>query len=477
MSIQMPNFYPLMLRIRLSLLILIAAGSASAQASFDPVRPADPKAVRHNILRRQYEQACPNAKTTVLKQRFIGLSRYVQGGLLDTSHYYYSGLRGSRLYTWDEYDLFTSPYGNDGRLTISCDSGFRWNRSSPNDPFELIQHAIYRYNATDQDTFFQQDNVLQTYRLTYTYNTAGMMDRIYYYDTLNSGNGNFLLKNVFHLTYDAQNRLLLDSSYFANTSLPAAKNTYQYDAAGNLIASVYYTWVANAWAPGQQVLFTYTPSNLLQTAVYQTYANGQWNNYDKDSNSYAGPYSLPTYYEAQFWGNNRWIRDFSLNYHFGPNGNYDTFYYAIFPTPSSVKADTSYKRSFEYDAGGRLLLSREYAYAGNGVYNQPHAATNYYYETYNDPTGVPGAPAAAPLRLFPNPVTGAAPPELDLSAFSAGTPVQIKVLNAAGQLVLEQQATGGGKVGVTMTELVPGIYLVQVQDHTGRMQTARLEKQ
>src|SRR5690349_14168097 len=124
-----------MLRLRLSLLALVTGLTAAAQTSYDPLRPADPKAMRRDILRQQYRQALPAAKATVLKKRFIGLGRYEQGALVDTAHYYYSGLRGSKLYTWDEYDFFTTPYGDDGRLKISCDSGFVMNRASAADPF------------------------------------------------------------------------------------------------------------------------------------------------------------------------------------------------------------------------------------------------------------------------------------------------------------------------------------------------------
>jgi hypothetical protein len=129
-------------------------------------------------------------------------------------------------------------------------------------------------------------------------------------------------------------------------------------------------------------------------------------------------------------------------------------------------ADTMYV----YDGNGNLLLYFDYEHDITQSVTQPNGSWVNYAEKRLYTSFVPTKDqlSSVPLKLYPNPTADQVTLVTDLPYHKMAN---MRVINALGQLVIEQAVTGSGsqtKQVLDVSNLIMGIYYVIIESDEGR---------
>ena len=433
-----------------------------------------------NLIRQQWLREQPKQKTTAIQYRFVAWNyRHTDTTtLLDSSHYFYSGNRGSLNnnnvnllgdnYIPNYYGVYQ--YGNPLEVqNLFCDSSKLW--ITQNNVYKLADQRHYQYNSNNQTIYLTDRN---TTEYTIGYNTAGKYDSIMVADTFGSGGtGMYVPKNTTHCYYDASQKRIYDSTVLLYGNNPGiwVKYGYVYDAAGNLVERWIYQWnsIDSTWDGINKWLYSYTSNNYLQSAMLQVNSFNQWQNYQVDSFTYTGSTnSLYTFYARYSWDGNQnmWrppYNNIATGYSINPQGLWDTIYY--------YRADTMTngwniveKDPITYDNNQLLTKIEGYGYH-NGVWDTaPIDSSHYYYESYGTaPTTVAQhSPLQYAIRAYPNPVSQTL--HLQVTGELHQEQLHCTIVNMLGQVVFAQT----GIADIQMTGWAKGIYALYITDEQAR---------
>ena len=406
--------------------------------------------------------AATAAKTTSSSERVIAYSyrQLSSTNLLDTSHYYYSGSRGSIQINWDTYTL---PYfGIPDYQNIKCDSyTYQINNS-------LAGHFLYdihnrataysRYDTTGSGTGLLL-NTVNEHPLRDA--TGRMIADSFYYPL----SGPFLYDD--YIFYDGNGYLIEDSMYNVTNSMPAIKTLYTNDANGNNTYKIQYQWspVTSSWGASQQSYYTYDANNNRTTGLTQQFM-GTWNNTQKDTFSFPATGNLYTYKASFTWSGSNWAGSTAFACHINGLNLWDTITIFNWNT-ATLRFDTLEKDYQTYDSYNNLQ------YAGGIAYNltthtyasAPYDLNTYYYEPYTTSAVAIQTAAAAQVQVYPNPVVHTLTvkplnaPENDL--------LKVTLFSLTGAAITSYCAPAHAAGSIDMSNYPAGIYLITVENAPG----------
>jgi hypothetical protein len=459
--------------ILLFLLTIVASLSASAQGlagsklSSPHQSPKDRQAVMA-VLQKQMAHSAAS-KTTQIKKRLVGYSYEANGVMSDTSHFYYSGIRGSHhsdIYSFFDYYQPQSIIINFGsqfvtEQSIQSDSSMSWS-VDPNGDLELLHKKAYEYNSDNKVINCLDSNTAWYYvRNVLDYDASGRLSSFISFDTF--GGTQLIAKSRTFVLYNSLGQRIADSTIIIPGNIPAYRADYTYDANGNLTMFANSGLQINVWEPLSQNIYTYDNNNRLVSYVSQYYYLGDLYNNWKDSFEYSGNNTqfslmLSYYFNDQI---NDWYPTYKEADHVNTQGQVDTYY--LYNWDGSA-FDTVEKDYLVYDGDGLALYSHAFHYLGNGVYETtPYDMQTWYYEEYNDPTSVPAVASTGQLDIYPNPASGS------LSVRSQSKDAIISVLDMEGRMLYDGTLNKNGSLDIDLQNYAPGSYFVITRSQQGRM--------
>jgi hypothetical protein len=445
------------------------------------------KSFLKQLLLKQEARNTVAAKTTVIRERVIGISDYDTTRIFDSSALKYSNQRGSTF----SYDLgFLTGigpqlstigsdiygYGNSSGILLThneaplalCDTQKQWSIY----PFTLI----YGYFATENYTYDAANNLLDNFYMGDT--TVGVI-WLRHISTFNSS-GNITTElelisnytsgilpldtNYFDaFTYNASGQLVIDSEatydIMSHTWGPTVKYIYAYDASNNMTLA--QAW---SWNPGWQLSGTYTMTYYSGTHLLKTYENDTYS-----------PGVLPSYIDSLGYTTGASYITYIKEKNYSTSGLSD-----ISITTRNVNAlglpDTA--NSYDYSPGG-IIYTHQLVITTYNSYRDPvtvttyfdttsaiptafYSRTYYYYELYNAAKTI-NISVEDNIRIYPNPATNTV--QISYPGFTKNAITTVEILNDRGQKVKREVFPWQNAIEqISVADLTPGLYFVTIQD-------------
>lgn len=425
-------------------------------------------------------------KTTGIKQRVIASSGYhMDSGvysITDSTKYFYNGsnYRGSMFdYNMMTYDYSYAPVNYP---TFSAPSFF--GITSVNQPLEMADSVISMSDdgngnmvawGKEVGTYLSNSTKISDYK---NYNlTAGVADTGVRYTTDYDGQGRpsvitgmlwsgtnsawdtFQKRTIYYDGSGVQQNDSIDI-YSAGTWTRVAAIKYNYTS-NNLTQINIYDFNGSTWTMSSQYSNTYTSGNQLKTSTYSVDTGGPGlMTAFIDSFAYTNGSAFSTYWKstvniAVFGGPNSLMTAFIYEKHLNAQGLPDSTHLDI-----QISGDSGWQ-SFTYNASNNPILDVDYISGDT-------SKLNYYYEDYND-LAVNNVPkVAANITVYPNPATDLL--NIRWDNYKAGTPVSIRIVNAAGQTVRSESFSWKQTTeSFSMGNLQAGVYWISIADNAGNM--------
>ena len=468
------------------LYLTFAALALCNALSAQPAQQGHINKYTRDILARQSANDNVAAKGTSLRERQTAFSGSINNGttydVWDTIHYKYTGLHGNVLDNGNFYSYWDNGSGTvfDGMVpppgTLLYDTAIVLaTLSGPGSTQEM--RLIKKWNASgDLISFIRQypnpigsSTIVQQERYLYTYNVNHKCTFIEQQEDASSSGGSGLYVTMYtgSSKYDAQNRVVADSFYDISAATPDQKLTYTYNANGLPQQTIHYNWDFNnntGWIPDSSYTFTYDASNRLVKSLSQGWTGTAYVNGWKDTLTYTGAATIASTYKSYLWY----------------TGAFQAMYLTTVSLTAALAPDTTKWYSYngantvlagmfkdQYTALNHVNHRTYYQVIGGVLGTQPSQQYMFYYETYNDPTGVPPVcPAGGnTIALYPNPATDEV--HLQLYTLPANAPT-ISIYTFDGRLMQQTVQPVGLYYSLSTRELPAGNYLVEVVDGNGR---------
>lgn len=420
-------------------------------------------------------------KTTGTKQRVIASSGYeLTGGsvLTDSTNYFYNGnnYRGSSFdYNMMTYDLTYSPANSP---SFSAPSFF--GTSSPQQPLisadsivtkadngsgldvsskeyssfvnntQISDYKYYDYSTGTPDT---GDRYISTYDAQNRINSVTYMR----WSGMNNGWDTVQKRSMY---YNAQGVQQNDSIAAYNGGVWTTLAAFNYVYNGSNLAQINgYEYDGTAWNLTLQYVNTYTSGNQLQTSTYSVdNGSGTMMPLFRDTFGYTNNSAFCTYWESLLNQGSGLQTAFVFAKHLNSQGLPDSTHVNV--AIAGIEVD----QKFTYNANNNPILELDMLQ----VPMTDTSAINYYYEDYND-LAVNNVPkATANITVYPNPSNGML--NIRWDNYKTGTPVSIRIINAAGQTVhAESFSWKQTTESLSMGNLQAGIYWISIADNAGNM--------
>ena len=432
------------------------------------------------ILARQQTSQDAAAKGTSQRERQTAFSATIDMGggsyeVWDTIHYKYTGLRGNLLDNGNFYSYWDNGNGTifDGLVappgTLLYDTAtVLVSLSGPGSTQEM--RLVKKYNTSgDLTAFYRQypnpigsGTIVQQERYLYTYNANHKCTFVEQQEDASSSGGAGLFVTMYTLSskYDAQNRIIADSFYDINGATPDQKTSYAYYTNGLPQQIIHYNWDFNnntGWIPDSSHTFIYDASNRLMRTLGQGWNGTAYSNAWKDTFTYTGAAMIASTQKSSYWATNAYQASFLTTVSLTPALAPDTTKYYSYNGATTVLA-SMYKD--QYTALNHINHRSYYQVIGGVPGTIPSQKYTFYYESYNDATGItvcPSGPMA--FSLYPNPATD----EVHLQ-FGALPPHEATVSVYAFDGRLMQRQTIPAQISCTLStkDLPAGNYMVEV---------------
>ncbi|MGN6567778.1 MAG: T9SS type A sorting domain-containing protein, partial [Flavipsychrobacter sp.] len=269
--------------------------------------------------------------------------------------------------------------------------------------------------------------------------------------------------------YNASNKITADSIYvYTGASWRMiAKSYYAYDASGNLITIDTY---ADSVAPLREKLKyvnTYDAGKRLLTVQASYFDGTNLVPYVKDTFGYSGALIYSTSgKEYQYDG---------INHYWSP------YFYMIKQLNTLSLPDTIYIKGWDsvlnnwvpqtmeiasYDTFKLPVRLMNYQFDGTMYPSLASTITTYYYQRFNDNTGMTDIHDLHNVKIYPNPTSDKV--NITIDQLQVNTPVSILLYNTNGQLIRSLR-TVWQQYGLQMplADISPGIYWLSIQDDNG----------
>jgi len=465
-------------------LTLFSCQLLSAQVINNAVNNTAHRYTLCNLLQPQMQIHNVAMKTTgTVKERLIAQSlldnTLLSPAITDSIHLSYSGNRGSAYDFNMMFYAFNYPYGNTpmfnyyGLFTkpqVMYDTMKRWLVapdttlyaffSQANAAYDLLNDITsYKINFTDSVTY-QNASYLNTY------NAAGNIVKSYTF-FLVSGAMDSAYKQYY--SYNSSNRLTEDSIYvYTGTGWRmVAKTYYMYNTAGNPITIETF---ADSTAPLREKIKyenTYDAGGHLLTVLTSYFDGTNLTPYVKDTFAYTTGLDFNTSWkEYQYDGiNHYWAPYFYEAKHINAAALPDTLYIKGFDSlANSWEPQTMQVANYDTFRLPTTLYS--YQYNGTTYPLLASNVTSYYYQRYNDNTGVATTTNKHNVVIYPNPAEDNV--HISIEGLTANTNILITLYNTNGQIVRSLSTVWqGNALQMPMVDLNTGVYWINVQDRSG----------
>jgi|GEM_PF-3328661 len=437
-----------------TIVLLLIVSGAQAQNYFYK----HDKSNNTNRINTLKQVAQSSNKTTGSLWRIVATSTYMNGGtsleLSDSSKYKYTNGRGS---AFNYVDLYMDD--NTLESAFLYDTALKYNDYG--NGIELTQRFSAEYNTANQMTVLINEQK-QTTQLENNskeiaeINTKGNITRktTQYWD--NSQN-KWETMFVSMRTYDAQNRLLVDSSYnsFGGSNTPSNKVTYTYDGSGNLAQTVYSDWDGTAMIAGYRTNYTYS-NNKKVTSTDQEFVNNTWRNIYMDSTGYNAN-GVYNYYIYKEWDTlaSKWVNSSQEVRTINAKGLPSVI---MFSEWVNNKWQTQMEGVMTTDNNDNITSMVAYSYIGGIKIPMPAFVGNYYYENYSG-VGINDVAKTSQVTVYPNPASHTINVVLNGQKDAV-----VSLTNMTGQTVrVVSVADQVQKAEMNVSGLQPGNYILSVQ--------------
>lgn len=435
-------------------------------------------------------------KTTSLHSRVKGYSHWYNGILTDTAHYYYSGSRGSNFPSCVSSFYLHNPQSrpdpnSDYEDIIKADSFFHKQYSPTTGAWMGTNRIESQFDLQNKltlsktsDTFLGSPLSQRSCAGFYSagrlirvddYSAAGLAGSIFkFYD----GAGNLVKDSSYNwgasnpgrldvYTYDAANRLLMDSAYSPYTGASISKTNYYYSA--QLDSTVDYINLGT----GSLVLFSRIEykynvygncTKIESTGEIGTTSASIYT----DSFAYSGSNPNNVFYSS-------WSVDLasssifmhgSASYHLNSDGNWDTIYSNSWN--SAIAAfEPGGKEYFHYNTYCLVdtVWTKSFDAATGAYANKANSRSIFYYDVFEDGIADDHVQGAG-ISVYPNPAQGIL--HMKWTNEPANKQVNVSVTNLLGQEVFAEKGYWSANGNhIQTSSLSPGIYILSIRDETG----------
>lgn len=302
-----------------------------------------------------------------------------------------------------------------------------------------------------------------------TYDTANRLETMTWSSSL--GGSPVIPRSKHYYQYDAQGKLVKDSTFELVLNKPLQAIWYMYDMAGNKILESGYAANAGVWTEFYRHEFLYDNQNrLLRVIRYGTPSGSAMISTSLDTFGYTGTISQEfTYMETNTRNpsNTQWLRmSRSVRTLNSQNriDQYDTHEW------NGVDWDTLDRAVCVYYNDGSLQYIKGYPYLGGGVFdNNVYSIHTYYYENYLPLDTRTLKNDNNILLVYPNPAQD------EIAVDITGHATTYALFTTDGKM-MEQGMIPGNRV-VSVKRLSPGSYVLTICRKGSNAVSAILYKQ
>ena len=410
------------------------------------------------------------------------------GVLTDSVKLFYAPNMGSTydyntmIYPYN-YPYSTSPMFNfAGVFTkpqVLFDTCLHWLQ----DPFSmpgaatLYEATVAGYDGSQNLTSFTDlftDSVTNT-NMSFLnwFNSSNNIDTGYWF-RLHAGVADTIFKQFFD--YDGSGNLIKDSIYefhLGNWHL-VAKSLYTYDGMNNLTQINYFandtdTSFTQPIFEKERYINTYDASDRLVSVLTKMYTGAALDSYVIDTFGYTAAYTFHTSWKEYQYDpiNHYWAPMFRMSKVLNGSGRPDTVNIEGFDSLLNAWVPGT-MNVVHYNTANYPDTIREYDYDFTHFPATPSYSTVYYYETYLTTTGLETvAETGASATIFPNPATNTF--TISLSHTAPSSTLSYALMNVKGHVVQRAQMPMQTETKVSISDLVPGVYWIIVQDGNGKL--------
>jgi hypothetical protein len=222
--------------------------------------------------------------------------------------------------------------------------------------------------------------------------------------------------------------------------------------------------MASPWTTVLKYENAFYSSNKLKTSTGYTFNGTSLEPDYKDSIGYTGNSMFATLQNSFMWDNGAWMPMYQMTKHLNAQGLPDTVYQGGYDNVSN-NWTTFNKTSYTYTGFGNPQQGNGYYF--DGISWAPGNILHYYYEGYNDPTGITAVTPGAEITVYPNPATTV----LNLKWKDGnGTRVSVSLVNASGQQVYKKMFHWKETDRmIQVRDLTPGMYWLTIQNDQGEV--------
>ncbi|MGN6568947.1 MAG: T9SS type A sorting domain-containing protein [Flavipsychrobacter sp.] len=431
-------------------------------------------------------QSRVGAKTTSPVERLKSSDydwQYFTFNVDDSVKYIYSGGHGS---TFDlnemKYIFPTTPYDYDipmagtsyyvpRSMNILCDTAYAWGKDRTTGLYSPARSTYAHYDANNNLISYYNIHVDTTYNPDVHYeNSFDASHRIVANIWFAHPAATWDTSAARYFTYNSSGQLIQDSlySYTAGIKSLQTKYAYTYDGSGKPISVAEYDWdtATSKWFNSiNYSLSYYSGGNLQSIYITEDTGTGMFPSY-KDSMGYASGYNYFNFYQEYSYTDTGRTVSATIHKYIGATGlpdSVNTSELIYFYTSGGVVAQTLYFNDYYYyNSQNDPIAWVQYLNMGSGY--QFNAQENFFYETLEGVTDVVTQPDIA---IYPNPAKDIV--NVKLSNGAVGKNITINLTNTLGQTVKTQNTTAQLNMQISVSDLVPGTYLMYIKEANGSL--------
>lgn len=401
----------------------------------------------------------------------------------DSVRYIYSGDRGS---TFDlngmKFNFPITPYDYDGpmanisyyiprTMNILCDTAYAWTQDHST--------GVYSASRTNYAHYDANNNLLSFYNI---YNDTTYTPDLRYENTFDASNK--IIANISfgrsgtgwdtsaarYFIYNSSGQLMQDSmlAYASGVWYPQTKYIYNYDGSGKPIVINAFEWdtASSKWFNNSIYMLTYYSTGQLQSVFTSEDTGTGMHPAYLDSMGYASGYNYFNYYQEYSLTDTGRTVTATIQKYIGTAGVPDSVHTSeliYFFTSGGIFSQTLYFNDYYYyNTYNDPVAWVQYLDMGSG--SQLNAQENFFYESL---TGVTDVPTQSDIVVYPNPANDIV--NLKLSNTVIGKNITINITNTIGQTVKTQNAIARSSMQVSVSDLVPGTYLMYIKETNGSL--------
>ena len=424
--------------------------------------------------------------TATIELRVIAQSTDSVTKLVDSVYLGYPAGVGS---TYDFNDMiypYTYPYSNSpmfnyaGTFTtpqVLFDTFMHWEEDPYTFAYGLYESAYAGYDANNNlinyRDIFTDSTITNNKSYVNTFTTANSINSGYWFN-LSAGVADSAFSQFF--TYNSSGLLTEDSLYEYHLGVwyIVSKTYYTYDTSNDLIQIDYYandtdTSFISPLTEVEQYINTYDASNRLLTVLNKTFNGTALDSNVEDTFAYTGTNTYHNYWHEYQYDpiNHYWAPWYNMQKSIGGIGLPDTVNVYSFDSLSNSWVPFTMDL-VSYNSSNLPDTLFEYDYNFISFPTTPNYTTVYYYQTYTNTVLTNNVVKLnEAISIYPNPAVDQV--TISQTGILQKGMLTVTLVNISGQVISTQMIPSQEQMQLSIGYLVPGIYLIVIQDGAGNM--------